>query len=259
MEIINKTLPTTPLHEFPKRGRLNNLIYHIKTREEASLIPKIIPQWRKKLLPVTPVTTHLITRRCCEVNAVDIVFNMLTDRTKYALLPNREDFRLIMLTFANKIIDPTSEDKIHLDKQEILDNLYKTFGLMEYYDVSQYDAHLYAILISASLKLNNKKSWDRVDITTSEFLKNLNKMSNEALEIRPISFNEEKENELKIRNDKLEYSIESRISRLKSCVDMANILDKWYNETKQNMKKAESFRNLRENWENEIKKLQNSS
>lgn len=257
MEIFNKTLPTTSLHEFPRRGRLNNLIYHIKTREEALLLPKVIPQWRQKLLPITSVTTRLLIIKCCEVNAVDVIFNMLTDRMKYALLPNIEGFRLIMFTFANKIIDPTSEDKIHSDKQEILDNLYKTFGLMEYYDVSQYDAYLYAILISASLKLNN---WDRVDITASEFLENLDKMSNEALEIRPISFNVEEENELKIRNDKsLEYSIESRISRLKSCIEMANILDKWYTETKQDTKKAERFRNLKENWDNEIKKLQNSS
>ncbi|EXX72549.1 uncharacterized protein OCT59_008825 [Rhizophagus irregularis] len=255
MEIFNKTLPTTPLHEFPRRGRLNNLIYHIKTREEALLLLKVIPQWRKKLLPITSVTTRLLIIKCCEFNAVDVVFNMLIDRMKYALLPNREGFRLIMLTFANKIIDPTSEDEIHSDnKQEILDNLYKTFGLMEYYDVSQYDAYIYTILISTSLKLNNL---DRVDITTSEFLENFDKM---ILEISPISFNEKEENELKIRNDKFfEYNIESRISRLKSCIEMVNILDKWYTETKQDTKKAESFRNLKENWDNEIKKLQNSS
>ncbi|GBB88438.1 hypothetical protein RclHR1_00150034 [Rhizophagus clarus] len=257
MEIVNKTLPTNPLHEFPRHGRLNNLIYNIKTREEALLIPETISQWRKRLLPITPVTTRLIIRRCCEVNAVDVVFNMLTDKTKYALFPDKEGFGLIMLTFANTIIDPSSEDKIHLDKQEILDNLYKTFGLMEYYDVSQHDTYLYAILISASLKLNNEQGWDRVDITASEFLENLDKMSNEALEIRPAPINEEEKNELKIRNDK--FSVESRINRLKFCIEMANILDKWYSETKQDMEKAESFRNLKENWDNEIKKSQISS
>ncbi|RIA98469.1 hypothetical protein C1645_749949 [Glomus cerebriforme] len=254
IEIINKTQPTTPLHEFPKHGRLNNLIYHIKTREDALLLPKAVSQWRKKLLPSTPITTRFIIKKCCEVNAEDVVFHMLTDRTKYALLPNREGFRWIMLAFANKIVDPSSEKKISLDKQEILDYLYKTFGLMAYYDVSQYDAHLYAILISASLKLDSKKGWERVDVTASEFLENLDKMDNEALELHPISPDEEEE--LKRRNDKFsEYSVESRISRLVSCIDMVDILDKWYTESKQDTAKAENFRILKESWKNEIKKL----
>jgi len=68
-----------------------------------------------------------------------------------------------------------------------------------------------------------------------------------------------KKNELKKkRNDTFsEYSIESRISRLLSCIEMANILDEWYTETKQDMEKAESFRKLKEGWNNEIMKLKN--
>src|SRR5207248_743046 len=137
-EVINKTQPETQLHEFPKHSRLNNLVYYIKTREDALLLPRTVAQWRKKLLPLTPITTRFIIKKCCEVNAEDVIFHMLTDRTKYALLPNREGFRLIMLAFSNKIVDPIEK----INKQETLDNLYKTFGLMTYYDVSQYDAHL---------------------------------------------------------------------------------------------------------------------
>jgi len=219
----------------------------------------VVTQWRKKLLPSTPITTHFIIKKCCEVNAEDVVFHMLTDRTKYALLPNREGFRRIMLAFANRIVDPSSVEKeIFLDKHEILDYLYKTFGLMTYYDVSQYDAHLYTILILASLKLENEKGLERVDITASEFLENLDRMNNEALELHPIISDDEVENELKELDDKFS-EFESRINRLVSCIDMANILDKWYAESKQDMKKAESFRNLKESWNNEIneiKKLQ---
>ena len=106
----------------------------------------------------------------------------------------------------------------------------------------------------------NEKGWERVDITASEFLENLDRMNNEALELHPITSDGKEENELKKRDDKFsEYDVESRINRLVSCIDMADILDKWYAESKQDMKKAESFRKLKESWNNEIneiKKLQ---
>ncbi len=204
-EVINKTQKTTPLHELPKHGRLNNLIYHIKTREDALLLPETVVQWREKLLPSTPITARFIIKKCCEVNSEDVAFQMLT-----------------------------------------------TFGLMTYYDVSQYDAHLYTVLISASLKLED---WERVDITASEFLEHLDEMNDESLELPPIPSDWEKK-ELKKHQDKFpEYSVESRINRLNSCIDMANILEIWYTESKPDIKKAESFGKLKENWNNTIEKL----
>ncbi|CAG8613606.1 7530_t:CDS:2 [Funneliformis mosseae] len=249
-EAIQKTQKTTPLHELPRHGRLNNLIYHIQTREDSLLLPKAIAQWRKKLLPSTPITTRFIIKKCCEVNSEDVVFQMLTDRAQYALLPSQEGFRRIMLAFANKIVDPSSDEmSLSSNKQEILDNLYKTFGLMAYYDISQYDVHLYTILISASLKL---ESWERVDITASELLENLDRMNNEALELPPIPSDWEKSELIKHDDKFTEYSVESRRSRLKSCIDMADILYKRYTESKLDENKAESFRRLIDIWNEKL-------
>ncbi|CAI2168296.1 9458_t:CDS:2 [Funneliformis geosporum] len=249
-EAIQKTQKTTPLHGLPRHGRLNNLIYHIQTREDALLLPKAVAQWRKKLLPSTPITTRLIIKKCCEVNSEDVVFQMLTDRAQYALLPSQEGFRRIMLAFANKIVDPSMDEmSLSLNKQEILDNLYKTFGLMTYYDIPQYDVHLYTILISASLKL---ESWERVDITASELLEKLDRMNNEALELPPIPSDWEKSELLKHDDKFNEYSIESRKIRLKSCIDMSDILYKRYTESNLDENKAESFKKLIEIWNKKL-------
>src|SRR5205085_2983609 len=57
-----------------------------------------------------------------------------------------------------------TEPEIYLDK------LFKTFGLMTYYDLSQHDPYLFLIILSASMKLNTIESIKRIDITSKEFL-----------------------------------------------------------------------------------------
>ncbi|CAJ0839614.1 8056_t:CDS:1, partial [Entrophospora sp. SA101] len=237
--LIKNTRSITPLHKIPKHNSLNNLICKIANREEAQLLPSLISQWRRCLLPITFQTTKLLFNCLCDekIGGEDVMFKMLADRKKYGLLPDVEGFRLLMLRYSNKIsgddfwkernyfidekikllftdlndnhiqeiIDSNKDDEIQnkedpnktqkkkdakkgieevkeetvvVEKNEqpkteselYLDKLFKTFGLMTYYDLSQYDPYLFLIILSASMKLNTIESIKRIDITSKEFL-----------------------------------------------------------------------------------------
>ncbi|CAG8664996.1 13029_t:CDS:1 [Cetraspora pellucida] len=228
----------------PRHTRLNSLIYHTTTRAEAELLREIVAQWRRKLLPITLVTSRLLIKKLCEIDAHHLVFDMLADRSKYALKPNVEMFRWIMLAYANEVVklveDTTriikSEDKSEdkSDVELVLDDLYRTFGLMPYYDVPQFDVHLYTIMLSASIKL---ESWQLVDEVARELIDHLGEYHNQGKDIFK------------------EYSDEVRMSWLTSCLEVLMLLEKWYGENK-NLIYAEKFKNLQEQWNKEIKKIQ---
>ncbi|KAF0501348.1 hypothetical protein F8M41_020033 [Gigaspora margarita] len=256
--INQHTQLSTPSHELPRHTRLNNLIYQTTTRAEAELLCELVAQWRRKLLPITLTISRFLIKKLCEVDAHHLAFNMLADRSKYALKPNIEMFRWIMLAYANEVTklfeDTTriikSEDK-NEDKSEnksedksdvelVLDDLYKTFGLMPYYDVPQFDVHLYTIMLSSSIKL---ESWQLVDEVVKELIDHLDESHNRGKEIFGVYSDAEK------------YSDEIRISWLTSSLDVFIRLEKWYEENK-NLIYVEKFKNLQEQWKNEIKKVQ---
>jgi hypothetical protein len=231
--LMKNTQTGTPLHKTPKHNSLNSLICEITNHEEANLLPKLISQWRQRLLPITFLTTKLLFNRLCDekIGAENVMFEMLADRKRYGLLPDVEGFRLLMLKYSNKILGDEFwkknnyfiDEKIKLlltdlkddDIQEIIDNnkdknqnkeesnknqekkdnnieeieeervlveknktepeiyldkLFKTFGLMTYYDLSQHDSYLFLIILSASMKLNTIESIKRIDISSKEFL-----------------------------------------------------------------------------------------
>nr|CAG8452322.1 13204_t:CDS:2 [Entrophospora candida] len=145
--LIKNTQSLTPLHKIPKHNSLNNLICKIANRKEAQLLPRLISQWRRCLLPITFQTTKLLFNRLC---------------------------------------DEKIESEIHLDK------LFKTFGLMTYYDLPQYDPYLFLIILSALMKLNTIESIKRIDITSKEFLE--------------IFLNSEKKIDYSTKNDISVYS-----------------------------------------------------
>ncbi|CAG8508602.1 15912_t:CDS:2 [Dentiscutata erythropus] len=255
--INERTQLSTQSYELPRHTRLNNLIYHTTTRAEAELLCGLVAQWRRKLLPITSIISRFLIKKLCEIDAHHLVFNMLADRTKYALKPNVEMFRWIMLAYANevtKLVEDTtriikSEDKSE-DKNEgksdtelVLDDLYRTFGLMPYYDVPQFDVHLYTIMLSTSIKL---ESWQLVDEVAKELIDHLDEPHNRGKEI------------FGVYNDIEKYSDEIRISWLTSSLDVFIILEKWYGENN-NLIYVEKFKNLQEQWKNEIKKVQETS
>ncbi|CAG8586717.1 20120_t:CDS:1, partial [Racocetra fulgida] len=117
------------------------------------------------------------------------------------------------------------------DAKLVLDDLFRTFGLMPYYDVPQFDVHLYTIMLSASIKL---ESWQLVDEVARELLDHLDESHNQEQDIFK------------------EYSDEVRMSWLTSCLEVFMLLEKWYGENK-NLIYAEKFKNLQEHWKKEIK------
>ncbi|CAJ0841759.1 2677_t:CDS:2 [Entrophospora sp. SA101] len=88
--LIKNTQSLTPLHKIPKHNSLNNLICKIANRKEAQLLPRLISQWRRCLLPTTFQTTKLLFNRLCDekIGGENVMFKMLADRKKYGLLPD---------------------------------------------------------------------------------------------------------------------------------------------------------------------------
>ncbi|CAH1766208.1 24331_t:CDS:1 [Entrophospora sp. SA101] len=302
--LIKNTQSLTPLHKIPKHNSLNNLICKIANRKEAQLLPRLISQWRRCLLPTTFQTTKLLFNRLCDekIGGENVMFKMLADRKKYGLLPDVEGFRLLMLRYSNKILgndfwkernyfidekikllftdlndnhiqeiidnnkddeiqnkeepnekqkkkkakkkieeveeavvvekkeQPKTESEIHLDK------LFKTFGLMTYYDLPQYDPYLFLIILSALMKLNTIESIKRIDITSKEFLE--------------IFLNSEKKIDYSTKNDISVYSftILQNILELEEIHQQKKVLPTQLHDIGNVEKKAEVFlKTLEEN------------
>ncbi|CAG8637309.1 12430_t:CDS:2 [Acaulospora morrowiae] len=295
-EIQEKSHWELPKHVNPRHGRLTNLIFKTTNRDEAKMLAKIFAQWRRRLLPITRINTRFLVKKLVapEISSYDLALEMIADRSKYALKPNREVFRYIMLSIANKIIstselaekDNVTEPKMEEDtlkteegKEETrrnelsaLDDLYKTFGLMTYYELSPYDAHLYTILISASLKSNTKEGWRRADETCKEFIKSFDVMDKSSMELNTIShseliqgdFGSKWSEESGINKDVAEllekekfdeYTNSVKISRLVTGIEVAIIMEKWYQE-RGNMEMSRKLNELRDRWEKEIIKIE---
>ncbi|CAG8483675.1 6381_t:CDS:2 [Diversispora eburnea] len=273
---LQKKLPwELPLNIMPRQTRLNNLIFVTTNRDQANLLVQVVAQWRRRLLPITAITTRVLIKRLImpTIDSYDLALEMLGDRSKYALKPNREIFRYLMLSIANRIIEGKNEKSELLLK--VLDDLYKTFGLMTYYESSPYDVHLYMILISASLKV---ESWERVDETCKEFINIYDKLDKSAIEFNTISHKElidgdygskwkeefgmverkgMKEYLEKERFD--EYLNSVKLSRLDSCIEVANIMEIWYKDEKKDNEMSEKFKNLHNIWEKEFESYMNKT
>ncbi|CAG8553022.1 5351_t:CDS:2 [Scutellospora calospora] len=272
-------------HNNPLYRRNSGPLIPILGGEEAELLCGIVAQWRRKLLPITSVTSSFLIKKLCDVGAHHSAFNMLADRSKYALKPNIDMFRLIMLAYENELVESTqnientnksiestqnienynkdvestqnientnkdieSTQNIENDNKSVaelvLDDLYRTFGLMPYYDVPQFDVHLYTIMLSASMKIGSWKLCDEVGRELMDHLNNLYEDDKGMFE---------------------EYDDEIRISRLKSCLNGLKILEEWFREGKiitekwfgENEKSTfgDKLKVLQERWKNEIEKL----
>ncbi|CAG8462344.1 14206_t:CDS:1 [Acaulospora colombiana] len=285
-EIKEKTDWRLPKHVNPRHGRLTNLIFKTTTREEAKILVEVFAQWRRRLLPITSINTRFLIKKLVapEIDSYDLALEMIADRSKYALKPNREMFRYIMLSIANNIISASEEDASKIEEEKeantdsipsssemALDDLYKTFGLIPYYELSQYDAHLYTILISASLKLNTKVGWRRADETCVEFIKLIDVLDKSSMELNTVSHKElvngnfgtkwleessaNKDIAELLEKEKFdEYTNSVKISRLLTSIEVAVIMEKWYQERK-NTEISGKFNELKGRWENEIIKI----
>ncbi|RHZ69202.1 hypothetical protein Glove_287g9 [Diversispora epigaea] len=262
-----------PLNIMPRQTRLNNLIFVTTNRDQANLLVQVVAQWRRRLLPITAITTRVLIKRLImpTIDSYDLALEMLGDRSKYALKPNREIFRNLMLSIANRIIEGKNEKSELLLK--VLDDLYKTFGLMTYYGSSPYDVHLYIILISASLKA---ESWERVDEACKEFVNIYDKLDKSAIEFNTISHKElidgdygskwkeefgmvERKNmkEYLERERFDEYLNSVKLSRLDWCIEVATIMEIWYKEEKKDNEMSEKFKNFHNIWEKEFESYMN--
>lgn len=261
-----------PLNVIPRQTRLHNLIFLTINRDQADRLVQVVAQWRRRLLPITAITTRVLIKRLImpTIDSHDLALEMLRDRSKYALKPNREIIRYLMLSIANRIIEGKNE-KSESSASVVLDDLYKTFGLMTYYELSPHDVHLYMILISASLKA---ESWERVDETCKEFVNIYDKLDKSAIELSTIPHEklvdgdygpewkedfgmidrkEMKEYLEKERFD--EYLNSMKSSRLDSCIEVAKIMEKWYQEEKKDNEMYERFKNFHNQWEKEKRKI----
>ncbi|CAG8715071.1 7220_t:CDS:1, partial [Ambispora leptoticha] len=279
-DIYGEIIERTPLNQPIKQGipytYLNRLLYLIKTREEAELIPRVISRWRKKVYPMSEATTRFAIENCVKAGAIDIAFQLLTDRLRYGQLPTQRQFRVLMNAYANRINEITnrnlaSDDNISISKNtkniknrkksnpkqldqaeiedtkkktekneeqepsspmELLDTVYKVFGLMPFYDLSQFDPHAYAILIMASTKIDSDVAWSRADETTQELI---NRLKTEDIKIV----------EAREKHD------EERKARLSACIEAFTVMASAYKKRGQESM-VESLETFIHDWESQM-------
>ncbi|CAG8567672.1 5044_t:CDS:2 [Paraglomus brasilianum] len=255
-DIISKLNPKTFL-AFPlAHSSLNGLIYHVLTLQEAALIPEVIERWRLYRLPINVVTTRLLVRRLLEIEALETLFDILADRAKYSQFPSYKDFRRLMAAFASNIGKTDGSQSIEED-MAMLDNVFKTFGLMTYYDLSHFDPHSYAILILASMKIDTEDAWKRADVSTQELMSLLS-----TEDIRQVEEREDEEERSQIdryeRNKALRTQIDQlhtkleRTERITACIQAATVMSEAYS-----LRGESEKANELELWKNDLSKSLN--
>ncbi|KAG9296000.1 hypothetical protein G9A89_011852 [Geosiphon pyriformis] len=254
-DIIKKT-SLSQIHSVPHRWKLQRLIALIQDQNQAQQMPSIISRWRKKGLPMDHFTTQYLVQQCVKFHAEETAFKVLADRQKYAQFPLHREFRTLMKAFSDRIGRrrkikqkmknlPSAKENIVDGKVPILaeernrdmmalDEVYKCFGLMTYYNVSQFDPHSFAILILAAMKVDSKVAWARADITAKELINLLEKEDIRIVEQREID--------------------DDRKERLMACFEAANMLTKAYKLRNQSVE-AEQFQKYRGLWQSEIKHI----
>lgn len=129
--LLNETRNPKELHVLPKHSRLNNLLHHVKTAEQAEMLPILIEQWRNKRLPITPYTSTTLIHVCCAVKRADVAYTLLGERQRFGLLPVTKDFETTIAT---------------LCEQGDLDKAFITLAMVPLYDLKRTGAMYQSLL-----------------------------------------------------------------------------------------------------------------
>ncbi|KAI8894623.1 hypothetical protein BC833DRAFT_568197 [Globomyces pollinis-pini] len=149
-----------------KRADFNELVKMIpflSTQEELNLFKSSLLMWRKGGYTVTANNTNLVLDGLFKANQLELILEILCNRFTYSLHPLSSQIRLLIERFGSAAITET-DPELHVT---ILDNMYKSFGLLLYYDrpVTQ---SAYDLLIVPGLLANSEEGVRRSIVTYKE-------------------------------------------------------------------------------------------
>ena len=163
-----ETKDSKDLHNMPKQSRLNNLVHHIETADQAEKLPTLVEQWRNKRLPVTAFTSSKLIESCCKTGRGDVAYTLLGERHRYGLLPTQDDFEKTIAT---------------LSTQGEMDKAFVTLAMVPLYNESKTTGKMYASLVDGCLNVNSEeedgKSLENA-ISAAEDLSNISEIQNKA-------------------------------------------------------------------------------
>ncbi|KAI9313682.1 hypothetical protein BX666DRAFT_1972541 [Dichotomocladium elegans] len=151
--LVAETSDPKDLQTLPKHTRLNNLIHHVSTPEDAEKLPLLIEQWRNKRLPITPYTSSKIVETCCRLGCGEVVYTLLGERQRYGLLPSANDF----------------ENTIAVLSNSNLDKAFVTLAMVPLYNLTRTGA-MYGSLLNACLATAEDEGLEKAVLTAQDLI-----------------------------------------------------------------------------------------
>ncbi|KAJ3092710.1 hypothetical protein HK102_003889 [Quaeritorhiza haematococci] len=149
---------------------LRNLCYQIQTKEDAKLFLPTLTSWHERGMPFDPRSDSVIVLNVLmRAGAYEEVLELLCDRWKYRILVSVDDVHWLMANFREEHVAVETAAKDEKDEARLasLDNMYKCFAVLLYYDIPP-TADTYSLLITSGIYGGSKEGLRRSDVTAKE-------------------------------------------------------------------------------------------
>ncbi|KAJ1726832.1 hypothetical protein LPJ61_004933 [Coemansia biformis] len=158
----------------PRRRVLHWILLNAETKEELDMALTLTLHWRKNTFPITQATTHIWAQACVRTNYPDIFVTMLMDRWKYRQLPVVQTIAYFIRFLGGEAASAyakstESGDDMAIRGDQLLDDIFRVFALLPYYDVAQ-GASAYGALVEACCEINTEEAWRRALVASEEVL-----------------------------------------------------------------------------------------
>ncbi|KAJ2805005.1 hypothetical protein H4R21_001423 [Coemansia helicoidea] len=176
----------------PRRRVLHWILLNANSKAELDMALTLTEHWRRNMFPITQATTHIWAQACIRINYPEPFIAMLMDRWKYRQLPVVQTVvvftRYLGAQAAAAYAQSTGAgDEMAARGDQLLDDVFRVFGLLPYYDVPCGPA-IYGALVEACCAVNTEEAWRRALIASEEALAvnppNLTRDALQALEAR---------------------------------------------------------------------------
>ncbi|KAK9766461.1 hypothetical protein K7432_004441 [Basidiobolus ranarum] len=165
--LITRSIPKVHGLQPIRHTALNNLLMKVSNAEEVLLLPQLLAQWRNQQYPIDVFTTRYLVKMCCKFNTPEVALTVFSDPATYHHFPASSNFADVMRAFKTKAVQAIDKENEEEYVQH-LDNMFRTFGIMPYYNV-EYEANNFSLLLEACLHGNTKIGWDRAKATFTDY------------------------------------------------------------------------------------------
>ncbi|ORX88550.1 hypothetical protein K493DRAFT_410941 [Basidiobolus meristosporus CBS 931.73] len=165
--LFNRTVPKVHGLQPIRHSALNNLLMKVSSADEVLLLPQLLAQWRNQQYPIDVFSTRYLVKLCSKYNTPEVALTVFSDPATYHHFPASSNFADVMKSFKTKAVQAI-EDGNEEEYVQHLDNMFRTFGIMPYYDL-EHEASNFSLLIETCLHGDTKIGWERGRMTFSDY------------------------------------------------------------------------------------------